>query len=492
MLRIQFRNLDSRSLAGWAASFVGTMLASLGWICLSVVAEAATPDALFDGPAPQASIESLAERLESAEAAIASLREENARLTKSYDSVAESLDDFKEAEEEAQWYDKIQLRGYAQFRYNHVTHFDPGSAPAQHPADASVEDDQELFIRRARLTFYGDISDHLYLYAQPEFVANTDGSTDNIHFAQLRDWYGDIYIDKTKIHRIRVGLSKVPYGWENLQSSATRLPLDRGDAFNSATRNERDLGIYYYWTPEPVQELFKYIQDENLKGSGNYGVFGFGAYNGQGGSLRELNDELHLITRVALPYQLDNGQIIESGIQAYTGRYVVGSAAIAPLGVGPASVPTGTRNNPDGADEGLLDQRLGVNFVYYPQPLGLYTEWTVGRGPELNAEQTAVERESLQGGQVQLYYRYVSQCHGEFWPFARWQYYQGGYKYAANSPAAEINEWSLGLEWQIRKEMEFVTEYLITDRTNLRAFSTGESYNQFVGDVLRFQFQLNF
>lgn len=468
------------------------MLAATGWLLIGLFAEAAAQDDLLGEPAPEASIESLAERLESAEAAIASLREENKRLTESYDSVAENLDDFKEAEEETQWYDKIQLRGYAQFRYNQVTHLDPGSAPAQHAGDSSIEENNEFLIRRARLIFYGDITDHLYIYVQPDFAANTDGSTDNIYFTQLRDWYGDVYLDKEKVHRFRVGQSKIPYGWENLQSSQNRLPLDRGDSFNSAARNERDLGVFYYWTPEGAQDLFKYIQDENLKGSGNYGVFGFGAYNGQGGSLRELNDELHLISRLAIPYQFDNGQIIESGIQGYTGRYVVGSAAIAPLGVGPAVVPTGTRNRPAGADEGLLDQRLGFNFVHYPQPLGVYAEWTVGRGPELNAEQTAVERASLQGGQVQLYYRYVSQCNGEFWPFMRWQHFRGGYKNAANAPAAEIDEWSLGLEWQIRKEMEFVTEYLITDRTNLRAFSTGESYNQFVGDVLRFQFQLNF
>jgi hypothetical protein len=492
MLRTFAFNTESQSPAGWVASFANATLAAMVWLGVGVLAEAAAQDILLGEPEPEASIESLAERLESAEAAIASLREENERLTESYDSVAESLDDFKEADEETQWYDKIQLRGYAQFRYNHVTHFDPGSAPAQHASDSSIEENNEFLIRRARLIFYGDITDHLYVYVQPDFAANTDGSTDNIHFAQLRDWYGDVYLDEEKVHRFRVGQSKIPYGWENLQSSQNRLPLDRGDSFNSAARNERDLGVFYYWTPEGAQDLFKYIQDENLKGSGNYGVFGFGAYNGQGGSLRELNDELHLISRLAIPYQFDNGQIIESGIQGYTGRYVVGSAAIAPLGVGPAAVPTGTRNQPAGADEGILDQRLGVNFVHYPQPLGVYAEWTVGRGPELNAEQTAVERASLQGGQVQLYYRYVSQCNGEFWPFMRWQHYRGGYKSAANAPAAEIDEWSLGLEWQIRKEMEFVTEYLITDRTNTRAFSTGESYNQFVGDVLRFQFQLNF
>ncbi len=267
--------------------------------------------------------------------------------------------------------------------------------------------------------------------------------------------------------------------------------MDRADAFNSAARNERDLGLFYYWTPQWAQDTFKYIQDENLKGSGNYGIFGFGAYNGQGGSLRELNDELHLISRLTLPVTMSSGQIVEFGVQGYTGRYVVNGAAIAPLGVGPAVVPLNTRNRPV-SDEGLLDQRLGWTFVYYPQPFGLFAEHTIGRGPELNAAQTEIIRGSLHGGQVMANYRYETACHGEFWPFARWQYYQGGYKNAVNSPYSTIDEWSLGVEWQIRKEMELVCEYLITDRTNLQALSSGQSYEQFEGDVLRFQFQLNY
>ena len=174
-----------------------------------------------------------------------------------------------------------------------------------------------------RVILFGDVSDYLYLYIQPDFAASPDGVISNFHFTQLRDWYGDVYLDDSKVNRLRIGQSKVPYGWENLQSSQNRLSLDRNDAFNSATKNERDLGIFYYWTPEWAQETFKYIMDEGLKGSGNYGVFGFGAYNGQGGSLREFNDELHLVTRFTLPYTMENGQIIEAGIQAYTGRYVV-------------------------------------------------------------------------------------------------------------------------------------------------------------------------
>ena len=34
----------------------------------------------------------------------------------------------------------------------------------------------------------------------------------------------------------------------------------------------------------------------------------------------------------------------------------------------------------------------------------------------------------LEGGYMLLDYRHITDCHGELWPFARWQYYRGGYK----------------------------------------------------------------
>jgi hypothetical protein len=396
-----------------------------------------------------------------------------------------------EPEKEKKWFEKLNIRGYAQFRYNNLLFDEPGSAPQDHAGDGSIASDQEFLIRRARVILYGDVSDYLYVYFQPDFASSPDNLVSNLQFTQIRDWYGDVYLDPCKVHRLRIGQSKVPYGWENLQSSQNRLSLDRNDAFNSAAKNERDLGVFYYWTPEWAQDTFKYIMDEGLKGSGNYGIFGFGAYNGQGGSLREFNDELHLITRLTLPYTLENGQIIEAGIQAYTGRYVVLGAPIAPLGVGPAAIPDGTRGQPSSPD-GILDQRLGWSFNYYPQPFGVQAEYTIGRGPELNAAQTAVERGYLHGGYLMLNYRVQTECYGDYFPFARYQYYRGGYKNAPNAPNSVIDEWNFGIEWQIRKEMELVCEYMITDRTNLRPLASGESYGQFAGHLLRFQFQVNF
>jgi len=333
----------------------------------------------------------------------------------------------------------------------------------------------------------GDVNDHVSIYLQPDFASSVPGSPDSNHFVQIRDWYADIYLDADRVHRIRAGQSKVPYGWENMQSSRNRIPLDRNDAFNSAVKNERDLGAFYYWTPKPAQDFFDKVMDEGLKGSGNYGVFGIGFYNGQGGSFREQNDNLHFITRLILPYTFENGQMMEVGVQAYTGEFVVLTSAISPLGIGPAVAPAVDRN-------GVLDERLGATFVYYPQPFGFQSEWTVGRGPELNDAQTAIVDRSLYGGYAMVMYRHETEHAGEWLPFIRWAYYDGGYKSERNSPDVLIDEWELGCEWQITNAVEFVGMYTITDRTNTRALSTANtlSYEQFRGDLLRFQLQVRY
>ena len=216
------------------------------------------------------------------------------------------------------WYEKLSLRGYAQFRYNQELYSAPGSAPAQHVGDRSIGDDQSFLIRRARLIVSGDVHERLYVYLQPDFASTVPGSNDSIFYAQVRDWYGDYYLDPDKVHRLRFGQSKMPYGWENMQSSSNRIPFDRADALNSGLRNERDLGLVYYWTPTWAQDFFKDVLAQGLKGSGNYGLFALGCYNGQGGSLQELNDGLHVVSRFTLPITLANCQRCEVGVQGYS------------------------------------------------------------------------------------------------------------------------------------------------------------------------------
>jgi hypothetical protein len=397
-----------------------------------------------------------------------------------------------EAPKAKKWYDKLSIRGYAQFRISEDVFREGGSAPPNHAGDSSIGDNQGFLIRRARVIISGDVHERVYVYLQPDFASSVPGSSDNTSYTQIRDWFADLYLDDCKEYRLRIGQSKVPYGWENLQSSSNRLLFDRNDAFNSAVKNERDLGAIFYWTPTWAQDFFKDVLEKGLKGSGNYGVFGFGAYNGQGGSLLEQNDNLHLVSRLTLPFELENGQYLETGVQGYYGEYSVLSSAIKPLGVGPAAGvrPAGTVET--GESGGWKDERLGASLIWYPQPFGFQTEWTIGRGPALNDTQTALEETSLYGGYATLLYKIDK--HGTWFPFVRWSYFKGGYKSARNAPHSRIDEWEFGAEWQINPAAELTLAYLITDRTNLTAVNTTGvvPYQQFDGHVLRLQFQVNY
>ena len=429
------------------------------------------------------------------------LEEHSQRITKIEDGIKADKEKAAaakaaDAKKDKKWYEKLSIRGYTQVRINEV--FDDNDSPADphYVGDSSIGENQSFILRRMRVIIFGDINEHVYVYLQPDFAASlpsVSGTTSDANqFAQLRDAYADLYIDKEKEFRFRVGQSKIPYGWENLQSSQNRLPLDRNDALNSAARNERDLGVFFYYTPKDVQDLFKEISDKGLKGSGNYGMFALGAYNGQGGSFREQNDNLHVISRFALPFYVGDEQIVEVGIQGYIGKYTVLSSLIDPPGPVGLSRPTGTLET-DGRD-GIHDKRLAWTFVYYPQPFGFQSEWTIGRGPSLNDAQTEVIDRSLYGGYAMVMYRMEFEDNEEIIPFARWNYYKGGYKSERNAPYSEIKEWEMGVEWQINKAVEFVTMYTITDRTNTAAISRDNtrSYEQFEGGILRFQLQFNY
>lgn len=449
------------------------------------------PEALFAANEKEAMADSkeksLEERLEELEKSYK--KDKDAAAKKKEEEAAKKAAD---AKKDKKWYEKYTIRGYAQVRYNEVLSTDEFSAPPQYVGDRSVSDNQTFLLRRARLILSGDVSEHLGIYLQPDFASTPDGSTSGIHFAQIRDWYGDIYLEKTKEHRVRVGQSKIPYGWENLQSSSNRLVLDRNDALNSAVRNERDFGAIYYWTPVAAQDFFTSVMDKGLKGSGNYGVFGFGAYSGQGGSLAEQNDNVHIVSRLTLPMEFCNGQCAEVGMQGYTGRYVVAGSNIRPLGVGASTIPLGTLDRGD--RRGIQDERLAWTGVWYPQPLGFQTEWTVGRGPALDETQTIVGERALYGGYAMTMYQYKTNCHGTVIPFLRWNYFKGGYKSERNAPFSFVDEWEVGVEWQFNKQLELVTQYTMTDRTNTNAINTAgvTSYQQFDGDMLRFQLQFSY
>lgn len=371
---------------------------------------------------------------------------------------------------EKQWYEKMKVRGYAQFRYNRIGETNPRLQNLQ--GDQSIGDNREFLLRRARMVFSGDINDHVSYYIQPDFASGV-GGPNFLHFLQIRDFYADIFLDSEKEYRLRVGQSKVPYAWENLQSSQNRLALDRADAVNSGVVNERDLGVFFYWAPSEIRERFKYLVDSGLKGSGDYGVFAFGAYNGQTANRSELNDGLHLVSRLTYPIQFANCQIFEPGISGYTGVYNITRSA----GIG-------------GGDE-FRDRRGAVSFVLYPQPLGLQGEYTWGEGPELNATNTAVVPGSLEGGYLQVFYKVddvgFNGRKGTLIPYARVQRYDGGRKHETNSPNYRIREAEVGCEYQFSKALELVMAYTWSERT----FPV-IPHPQEKGQLVRMQLQWNY
>jgi hypothetical protein len=142
----------------------------------------------------------------------------------------------------------------------------------------------------------------------------------------------------------------------------------------------------------------------------------------------------------------------------------------------------------------LQEDRVAASFVWYPQPFGFQTEWNVGKGPGLNPSQTAVEVRSLSGGYVMMMYKWDSPGYGIFIPFARYQHYRGGYRSIPNAPFGTHDEYDMGVEWQIRKELEVVVEYDFVNGVSLEPVSEAgvPSYRNFRGQVLRCQLQFNY
>lgn len=357
-----------------------------------------------------------------------------------------------------------------QIRYNRLMETNPKLKCEQ--CDRSWGEGGGIFIRRGRIIFSGNLTKNVFFYIQPDF-GSSSGTSQNI--VQLRDAYIDIGFDPKNEFRLRVGQSKVPYGFQNLQSSQNRLPLDRDDALNSAVANERDLGAFFYWAPEKTRKLFAQLVSENLKGSGDYGVIGLGAYNGQTANRVEQNNTLHWIARVSYPFAWKK-QILEAGIQAYTGKYVL-----------PADLRSPSVKAVSGFE--FADQRVAGTFVIYPKPLGLQVEYTAGRGPEYQPASDSIAVKRLSGGYAILSYKFDLKEGSSLIPFSRIQRYDGGKKHELDARSYSVREWETGVEWQVNRNLECTLMYVLSKR---RFEDSKLKNNLQSGNLLRMQVQLNF
>ncbi|MEY3727551.1 MAG: hypothetical protein RL098_1014 [Bacteroidota bacterium] len=366
------------------------------------------------------------------------------------------------------WYESVQMRGYMQVRYNGLLQTNEDLECEQ--CDKSWGGDNDFFIRRMRLIFYGQVSPRVYFYIQPDFASAPSSSA--MHFGQLRDAYFDVGLDEKNEFRFRIGQSKVPYGFENMQSSQNRLPLDRADALNSAVTNERDLGVFFYWAPAKTRKLFSSLVSEGLKGSGDYGVLGIGVYNGQTANRPELNPNKHVVARASYPVQIKN-QVFEAGVQAYKGQFTLLSTT---SGVGTAT------------DKLYDDERIGATFVLYPKPFGILAEYNIGRGPEYDKLTNSIIESPLKGGFITASYKLDFKGQTLI-PFSRYQYYDGGKKHELDARSYEVKELEIGAEWQPNKNFELVVMYTMSAR---RFEDAANPTNFQRGNLLRIQAQVNF
>lgn len=379
---------------------------------------------------------------------------------------------------EEHWYDRISLRGYAQIRYNGL--FSTNDKVSCEQCDRSwgttstapdAKANNGLFIRRARLVFSGQVHPNVFFYFQPDFASSPSTGIQN--FVQIRDLYFDLSFDKKKEYRVRVGQSKIPYGFENMQSSSQRLTLDRADAINSSILNERDLGIFFYWAPAEIRKRFEMLVKDGYKGSGDFGVFALGVYNGQIANKLDGNRDLNVVSRITYPFVIGS-QIIEPGIQAYTGKWAF---------TGEVS-PGVTVNDP----QYVKDQRVGATFVLYPRPFGIQTEYNIGTGPRYNPATNRIDQTDLNGGYVLLNYKWDLKKQ-RIYPFAKFQYYDGGKKYEKDARSYVVRDYEFGVEWQPIKAFELTAEYVVADRTFEDSVLP---VNRQQGNVLRLQVQFNF
>jgi hypothetical protein len=408
------------------------------------------------------------------------LAEDEAKLAK----VEESLEIFDDTSAaivdrvlDGKWYERLKIDGYTQFRFTSLMN---DEASLLHvPADRSVSTDESMIIRRGRFKIAGDLSEHLYLYSQLDFAGSVFGSGGSFGL-QARDLYADISLDTDHEFRFRLGLSKVPFGWVNLQSSQNRAPMERPDALNSAVEGERDQGAYFMWAPVEVRSRFKELVKSGLKGSGDYGMLAVGAYSGQGLNKSDANGEPHVLARLTYPWKFANGQFLETSVNAYSGKFVVGTKEIE---MGEEVF------EPTVASGGVTDERVGISAILYPQPFGIEAEWNWGRGPALSDDYRTVDTASLHGGYLMANYR-LKTGRGEFFPFVRWNYYDGARKFANNAPQTRVNEIDVGLEWSPWPEIEVALMYTHTmDRTNTSSFPYEEASN---ADRIAVQVQWNY
>lgn len=346
------------------------------------------------------------------------------------------------------WWERISLRGYTQIRY----------AEVQDVSASAPWTSGGFSIRRGRLILSGFATDNVFLYIQPDFAA-TMGSSLNV--MQLRDAYFDVFLDSLRTMRLRIGQSKVPFGYENMQSSSLRLPMERAEVLNTASvPGERDIGVFAMWAPAAAREIYARLTRNGQKGSGDYGCISIGLYNGQGINRPKLNHTPYASARATYPLAIGDA-VVEPAVQAFVGRFT----------------PTVSSTVESGSN--VRDERYSVSLAVSPSPLGVLAEYAWGHAPRYQPPSNGgggyVRAGRIEGGFITMYAKTNIAGYAVV-PFVRWQSLHGGIKSQTNAPMTDLVQSEAGIEWHISSALELTVEYIDSDRHILD--TAGTSHQQ--------------
>jgi hypothetical protein len=93
------------------------------------------------------------------------------------------------------WYERLSVRGYAQFRYNRL--LESNALLQCDQCDRSWGESGGIFIRRARLVISGQVHPRVAVYLQPDF-ANLVGTSGGV--AQLRSHCSSALLSSSRLY----------------------------------------------------------------------------------------------------------------------------------------------------------------------------------------------------------------------------------------------------------------------------------------------------
>lgn len=381
------------------------------------------------------------------------------------------------------WYERIRVSGYIQNRYSLL---DNTMMDIPLGDRVATTDPNTFYIRRIRVVFQGQISDRLAFYFQPAYEGNQQALSN----LEIVDAFGDFFITKDKQHRFRFGQHRTPNAFDTYRSSSNRQELDRHESVQSGAPGERDLGLAYYWSPKISQQRYAQLATYH-NGPGDYGDFGIMVWNGQGRNRAELNSDKHIGVRLAHPFELPNGRLVETGLFAYRGIFTVslpGTNAV-------SRCPLDLRQDGSANNCRVLDERITGYIWTPPQPWGLLAEYTLGRGPQRDSD-GFIRESALYGGYVQPYYTWRYSDVGQLTGYFRWGEYYGGFKniQGVDGRSKTIN---VGLVWEPDTHWRFVAEWmykeglhssLVSSSPNVALTNTAPQ-SEFTGNLFRLQAQ---